>query len=337
MTTVNSPDKKTRLDVAVVWGGVAFSFFFTFLMWVAGQRFADIPHPPEPSEIWYEWKLVEPTFWGGVTAWGFYILHQLIIWYLIYYAQTRVKKYTTGLHKVNIAALAVTAFFIVLHFVQTQIWYDGLAQHFDTGTSAQYSVILLLVWVLLMENSRRGLFFGKKLPFPKHVNRFARKYHGYVFAWATIYTFWFHPMEITGGHLFGFFYMFLLLLQGSLFFTRVHTNRWWMFVQEALVLLHAVMVAVTQSPAAVRMFGFGFALILVVTQLYGLGLGKWVKGAVTAVFVVSVIWVYSQAGWGNVNEVFRIPVIEYLMVVVLGLIFFAGQWIYQRLKPEPAV
>ena len=40
----------------------------------------------------------------------------------------------------------------------------------------------------------------------------ARKYHGYYFAWAIIYTFWYHPMEITGGHLLGFFYMFLLLL-----------------------------------------------------------------------------------------------------------------------------
>ena len=52
-----------------------------------------------------------------------------------------------------------------------------------------------------------------------------RKYHGYVFAWATVYTFWYHPMENTAGHLIGFFYMFLLLLQGSLFLTRIHINK----------------------------------------------------------------------------------------------------------------
>jgi hypothetical protein len=74
--------------------------------------------------------------------------------------------------------------------------------------------------------SERGLFFGNKLPIKQEIIRFARKYHGYFFARATIYTFWYHPIEPTSGHIIGFFYMFLLLLQGSLFFTRIHTNRW---------------------------------------------------------------------------------------------------------------
>ena len=335
MTTSRLEGSVKRKDMLVLWGGIIFSFLFTLLIWLAGQRFATMPHPPAPDIILYEWRLVEPTFWGAVTAWGFYMLHQVAMWGLIYYAQTRVKKYTTGLHKVNVVALATTAFFIILHFIQTQIWYDGLAQNFETGSSAQYSVILLLVWVLLMENSRRGLFFGKKLPFPQRIIRFARKYHGYVFAWGTIYTFWFHPMEITFGHLFGFFYMFLLLLQGSLFFTRVHTNRWWTLTQEALVLLHAVMVAATQSAAAMRMFGFGFAIIFVVTQLYGLGLGKWVRAVVSLALVVSLVWVYSLAGWGNFNEALRIPVFEYLLVVVLALILGVGQWLWQKVRPTP--
>jgi len=45
---------------------------------------------------------------------------------------------------------------------------------------SQGSVIVLLVWVLLMENSRRGLFFGKKAPIGQEINRAARKYHGYL-------------------------------------------------------------------------------------------------------------------------------------------------------------
>ncbi len=44
-------------------------------------------------------------------------------------------------------------------------------------------------------------------------------------------------MEPTNGHLIGFFYMFLLMLQGSLFFTRIHVNRWWTLIQEFLVLV----------------------------------------------------------------------------------------------------
>ena len=70
------------------------------------------------------------------------------------------------------------------------------------------------------------------MPIKQEIIRFARKYHGYFFAWATIYTFWYHPMDNTTGHLIGFFYMFLLLLQGSLFLTRIHVNKYWTVVQE---------------------------------------------------------------------------------------------------------
>ena len=75
-----------------------------------------------------------------------------------------------------------------------------------------------------MENQRRGMFLGKKIGFVSNAAVSIRKYHGYYFAWATIYTFWYHPMVGTQGHLMGFLYMFLLLLQGSLFFTRMHLN-----------------------------------------------------------------------------------------------------------------
>ena len=209
-----------------MWGGIAFSLAFTALIWWAGQRLASIPHLPDQGAAWYYWKLPNPPSGRHFTAWMFYALHQITLWSLIFYAQTRVKTYTTGLHPVNVWALGVNAFFILLHFVQTHIWYDGLAQDVSIFSS-QGSVILMLVAILLMENQRRGLFLGKKVSFAKRIGSFARKYHGYLFAWATVYTFWYHPMENTPGHLVGFLYMFLLLLQGSLFLTRIHLNKWW--------------------------------------------------------------------------------------------------------------
>jgi hypothetical protein len=159
-------------------------------------------------------------------------LHQITFWSLIFYAQRHVKTYTKGLHPINVWALGLNAFFILLHFVQTHIWYDGLAQDVSVFSS-QGSVILMLVAILLMENQRRGLFLGKKVSFAKQIGSFARKYHGYLFAWATVYTFWYHPMENTVSHLAGFLYMFLLLLQGSLFLTRIHINKWWTLVQKS--------------------------------------------------------------------------------------------------------
>ena len=228
-------------------------------------------------------------------------------------------------------ALAASAFFILLHFVQTHIWYDGLAQDVSIFSS-QGSVIVLLVWVLLMENNRRGMFFGKKLPIKQEIIRFARKYHGYFFAWATIYTFWYHPMVNTSGHLIGFLYMFLLMLQGSLFFTRIHTNRWWTLLMEFTVLIHGTLVAVMQGNGIWPMFLFGFAGIFVITQMHGLGLRLWQKWLILAAYIGSVLAVYSQRGWAQINEIVRIPVIDYVAVVILALLFGGGLWVAKKIR-----
>jgi len=323
---------KSRQDFPALWGGIAFSLLFTLLIWWAGGRLEAIKLLPDQGPSWYYWKLPDPTVWSRITAWGFYALHQVAFWGLIYYAQTRVKSYATRLRRVNAWALGINAFFILLHFVQTHLWYDGLAQDVSIWSS-QASVVLLLVWVLLMENQRRGLFFGKKVPFPKQVGRLVRKYHGYYFAWAIVYTFWYHPMVSTLGHLWGFFYMFLLMLQGSLLFTRVHVNKYWTFVQEATVLVHGALVAVMQGNDLWPMFAFGFGGILVITQLYGLGLKRWIRWSVLGLYLAAALGVYSTRGWLKLNEIVRIPLIEYGLVLILGGLIALGVGVYRRLEP----
>lgn len=322
--------QSSRIAHLTLWGGILFSVLFTALIAWAGQRLETIELLPDFGAAWYYWRLPNPTLWTRLTAWGFYLAHQLAAFSLIYYAQTRVKQYTPGLHLINLIALGVNAFFVLLHFIQTHIWYDGLAQDVSIFSS-QGSVIVMLVWILLMENSRRGLFFGKKAPISRSIIEFARKYHGYVFAWAVIYTFWYHPMVSTPGHLWGFFYTFLLLLQGSLFFTRLHLNRWWMVTQEVLVGIHGTLVAVMQGNGIWPMFLFGFAGIFVITQMHGLRLSGRVRGLILAAYIAGVLWVYNSRGWGNLNEIVRIPLIEYLAVVVLALLIGGGLWITRRI------
>lgn len=321
-----------------LWGGIAFSFLFTALIWWAGQRLEAIRLLPDQGAAWYYWKLPAPTFWTRLTSWGFYALHQITLWGLIYYAQQRVQKYTPGLHKINLIALAANAAFILLHFVQTHLWYDGLAQDVSIFSS-QGSVILMLVMILLMENPRRGLFFGKKAPLSQRVVGWVRKYHGYIFAWATVYTFWYHPMVNTPGHLIGFFYMFLLLLQGSLFFTRLHLNRYWTFVQEATVAVHGTLVAVMQGNGIWPMFAFGFAGIFVITQMNGLGWSRRLRAVMLGLYALAAVVVYSQLGWGRLNEIIRIPLIEYLLVFLLVGLIGGPLWLIRRLRaprPSPA-
>ncbi|GIS86952.1 MAG: hypothetical protein CM1200mP17_15200 [Woeseia sp.] len=147
--------------------GVAFSLVFSAFIWVAEQYlFLEQQLLPKPEGVpfWYFWQLNEPNFITRLSAWGLYIGHQVSIWWLIYAAQKERPQYTDGLHWFNIAALAANAIFITLHLIQTAIWYDGLAQDV-IEQSAQWSVIVLLFVVLMMENQRRGMFFGKKLNF----------------------------------------------------------------------------------------------------------------------------------------------------------------------------
>ncbi len=312
--------KKPRQDLLVLWLSIALSLVFTFIIWVAGFALKSVPHLPQQGPSWYFWKLPVPTSGGEITAWGFYALHQVAMWGIIWYAQAHPDKYTTTLHRLNWIALGVNAGFILLHLLQTHIWYDGLAQNVSVYSS-QGSVIVLLIWVMVMENNRRGLFFGKRLPFSQRVIQFARKYHGYFFSWAAIYTFWYHPMENTPGHLIGFFYMFMILIQSSLFFTRVHTNKYWTFTLEILVLFHGTLVALSNAVTLWPMFFFGFAGIFVITQMHGLGLPRWSKWALFLLYLLGATLVYSSRGPAQLWQLTAIPLIDYPGVIVLALIF----------------
>jgi hypothetical protein len=332
MTTTNQKSKSkkaSRQDLTALWVGIAFSLAFVVLIWLLGPRLDSIQLAPDQGASWYYWKLPNPTFWTRVTSWGLYLLHQFSFWGLIYFAQSRGTKYATKLHRVNYAALGVNALFVLLRVVQTHLWYDGLAQDVSIWSS-QVSVAILLIWVLLMENRTRGMFFGKPLPLSKEIVRFARKYHGYFFAWATVYTFWYHPTIATSGHLVGFLYMFLLLLQGSLFFTRIHVNRWWMLFQEVSVLVHGTLVAVMQGNNMWPMFAFGFGGVFVITQMHGLKLPKWARWGILGTYLALALVVYSGRSLGGIHQIAWIPFIDYLAVFLLAGIL----WVIMRIASK---
>ena len=317
------------------WVAVGLSILATLAILLLNPVLRQIELLPDQGATWYYWKLPEPTFWTRVTAWGFYLAHQLFFWGLIRWAVTNRERLRDRrvLHPVNWIGLAGTGFFVALHYLQTAVWYDGLAQ--DTSVfSSQISVIFLLVIVLIMEAPRRGIAFGRGGKWLAPARQWLIRYHGYYFAWAVVYTYWFHPMETTPGHLLGFLYTFLLLLQGAFVFTRVHTNKWWIAVLEVSVLVHGVTVALVAGQEFWPMFFFGFAALFVVTQMHGLGLPKWVHWIVYAAFAGGVWLVYADRGWSNVNEVFRIPIIDYGLVLVLGGALVLVLWLIRRRRSQ---
>jgi len=62
-------------------------------------------------------------------------------------------------------------------------------------------------------------------------------------------------------------------------------------------------------------------------------LSRWVRGAILAVYAGLVVWVYSGRGLAKLNEIIRIPLIEYLAVFVLVLLIGAVLWGVRRLRP----
>ncbi len=290
--------------------------------------------PPDKGDFWYYWQLQDPTVWTRLSAWVPYTLHICSIWFLIYYAKRAKPRYVLGLHSFNLWALAINAFFVALHVVQTKVFYDGLAQDVHEATSMG-SVIIMLFLILLMENNRRGMFFGRKLGFMTGIGDAVKRYHGYYIAWAIIYTFWYHPVEMTSGHLAGFAYMFLLLLQSSLFFTRFHVNRVWTMFLESLFVIHGALVAAFVLQPGQHQFWsqflFGGLAIFLITQMHGLGLsarGKWLV-ATPIVLVMAVFY-------GLMPELLpwlgSLPVTMYVGSLLLFLILFVMSFVSRALR-----
>ena len=304
-------------DTSALNTGILFAVIVSLAIFASGTLLSgfSIVTAPEGDGFFYEWQLANPTFWSTGSAWLLFVAHTLLIWGTVYWAQEKSdRKYSGTLKAFNFVALGINAFFILAHFVQTTIFYDGIAQDMPSWTS-QGSVIMMLFVIMMFENRRRGMFFGKKLSFKKEFYDWLKRYHGYAFSFAVIYTFWFHPMIPTWGHVLGFLHVIVVMLQGSLMFTRVHTNRKWIFLNEILVLPHAALVALNQGGGIVYMFVWGFLTIFVVTQMHGLGLKNWMKYTIYAAFVLSLFITYTIVRQPyEINEVIRIPMIDYVMI-----------------------
>jgi hypothetical protein len=277
---------------------------------------------PDRGDMWYFWQLQDPTIWTRLAAWVPFTFHWMAMWFLISRGRSERPTYVFGLHSFNLWALAVNAFFILLHIVQTKVFYDGLAQDTHEATSMG-SVVIMLFAILLMENRRRGLIFGKKIPFMFEAGDTVRRYHGYYFSWAIIYTFWYHPVELTQGHLAGFAYMMLLFLQGSLFFTRYHTNRWWTVSLEILFTIHGALVAYfilqTGQNGPWSMFLFGGVMIFLITQMHGLGLSRRGKLIITLPLLTVLITFYANFP-DTLSLLPRVAMINYIGTVVVLIV-----------------
>lgn len=293
------------------------------------------PLGEDQGAAWYFWKLPRTSTVIRFSYWIGYLLHQIsIIALLIAGRKDKPEKGRVG--KYNLLVLGINLLFVLLHQIQTLLFYDGLAQDVPVFSS-QGSVIIMLVVILFMMIPRRGLFFGIPMKTPKKMLRFINKWHGLYISWALIYTFWFHPMEGNWGMVSGFVYMFLLFIQLSLYNTKLHFNGAWIVLLEVFVAVHGALITVYKEVLNMMesstdhiwaMFLYGFLVMFVFTQMYTFKWKKWLYAVVWGLFILSIVLVYHFVrGWNHIYEISFIPVALYggtLLLLGIGKLIERG-------------
>ena len=308
--------------------GILFASTATLLIAVTAGNLARFQIVGQTRPFAYPWRLVESDALARVTAWCGYALHNTVTWYLIWYAKANKGRFTGTFDKFNWLMAVNHVVFFLLHLLQTHLYYDGLAVDVPEIT-AMGSMVMMLMVVVILKNPSRGLFWGKRLSVTARLGTILREYHGYMFSWALVYTFWYHPTTDTTGHLWGFFYILLLIWQSVLIFNRGHLNRWWRLSLELLVIPHGAFVAAEQPYGLWSMFVFGFGSVFVLIQMHGLPLHRRTRKALLVVYVVATFCTYALLGrLAVIHEVLRIPVIYYLVVLFIALPFY----LYEKLR-----
>ncbi len=318
--------KKNQAGAAFSWS-IAGAAALTALVWALEPLLMAVPHLPDKGAAWYFWQTVPAnrSLLSHITPWIGYALHQVSVFFIVI-LMMKEKAHPGKLSRLNIAALATNAFFILLHILQTQLWYDGLAQDVPVWSS-QFSVIIMLVIILYQLAPQRGLFLGRKIAWKREAWVWTNKWHSLYISWALIYTFWFHPTEGQFGLLIGFFYMFLLLIQLSFANTEIHFSLPWLAVLELMVGLHGPLIAIQKAllgqDAGINGFAFtgregnwimfttGFLFMFAFTGQYSLKMPRWAYALVLALYAALVLGLYSQRGFGKIYEVAFIPAALY--------------------------
>lgn len=261
---------------------------------------------------WYFWKTPEFNLINLISVWILFIGHLFGNFYLIWQIQkNKIRKFS----KYHIKMYYLNTIFIALHFLQTASTFDGLAKYLPIWTS-QGSVIILLIIMLVMLSPIRGFIVNKKIK-GSLINPLY-KFHGFLFVFAIILTFWYHPIYFTWGHLLGFIYIFILMSQFMLVKLKQHMNIKWLSLIETFVFFHSITIAIlVQQSRNWEIFAFGFGTIFMLTTIYGLIKNqKLIK--ILQIIYFSIYIIYSiVAIFLNINKLF-----DFLQIIFIPLILY---------------
>lgn len=257
----------------------------------------------------YPFRLAVSTIPSRWTPWICFVVHQGGQWWILFRAkQAKMRgevqwtEAADGWNPYSSAMLKFNVVMILLHYLQTQLFYDGLAATFPEISTLFAGVSAILV-AYIFEVRRRGLIFGWTPETGKETlyafTAVVKEYHGYLASFGIVITFWYHCMESTFAHWTGFIHIFLLLWQSSLIYQKQHRNRYWTLLLEMWILLHGSVVAYYQGildGALYLMFWTSFTLLFLMGPLYGIPVVKeWLSNGNTTLRRNALL--YGSLGW----------------------------------------
>ena len=160
------------------------------------------------------------------------------------------------------------------------------------------AVFLALTVALLMQQTERGIVFGFSLHSETLIllTNIVRRFHGYVFTWAVVFTFWHHPAEAGVEHLSGFFIILLFTTQACLMYTTSHLGVIWRILLELQMLFHAVIAEIHRTHREVwKMFVSGSLAVFVITQMHAFPLSFLTKSGILAAYILLLYFLYRRS------------------------------------------
>jgi len=319
-------------------------------VWLAGQGQYGINHRFQirgflSGGYAYILDAKHTRWWHHVAPWAGYIPHQILALVLLGYVQSKSPKYSHRFRWFNWAFLLLNGFFIMLKYTQTSLTYNGLSMHLSLGWGVGTVAIYLCV-VSCMYITTRGVCFGrcKRCKFWFKPSLFFKKYHGYYICFAIINDFWYHPFESTPGHLTGILNDLLLLWQMTGIYTHGHRNKYWCLMVECLVLPHSAFIAIDRGTGSSGTFGFGYFLVLVVTQQFLIPMHLAFRILLGVLFLLSCGLTFGlklqydctkceAIGFGKIWTISWIPMLSYIMAfVAMPALFWLSYLFISRLK-----
>jgi hypothetical protein len=115
---------------SALWFVFLFSFAMVAATWLVSPLLAPFRAQllPDSGASWYYWKLPHPELWASISLWVLYLAHQITVWVLIAKLKDDPWPEAGTIGRYNLRLLIANAVFIVLHLVQTTLFYDALAQ-----------------------------------------------------------------------------------------------------------------------------------------------------------------------------------------------------------------